>query len=489
MILIVSCVHQAVGTRKAARNGNPHAYCFAYDAAPCRPPLARGVASVARPKLRKQAQSCRHQPPRGLCLFGGGPALRNPMNDIDLYNLSPAIRLMITGLVVAIGPLAWVWLKSRNAPTAQRLRTLTWVTLFLTFDLIVFGAFTRLTDSGLGCPDWPGCYGHASPVGAAQQISAAQAAMPTGPVTFPKAWIEMIHRYLATGVGVLILTLAAVAWSQYRRSRLSDAGPTPNGVKLPPAVEASKFEARQAGISPWWPTFTLLWVCLQGAFGALTVTMKLFPAIVTLHLLGGMVLLALLKVQSVRYTRVHDGLPLIALQPAARALVFATAGLLWLQIALGGWVSTNYAVLACTDFPACQNSMWPAMNFREGFTLWRELGAGLKGENISFQALTAIHYVHRLSAYVVFAAMLALAFKLYKIQAMRSAALWLAGLAWLQVATGLGNVLLGWPLAAAVMHTGGAAGLVMVLTGIVCISRSAEQTVSASNFSPSRSLA
>ena len=414
------------------------------------------------------------------------------MNEIDLYNLSPALRLMIMGLVVAVGPLAWVWLKSRNAPTAQRLRTLTWVTLFLTFDLIIFGAFTRLTDSGLGCPDWPGCYGHASPVGAAQQISAAQAAMPTGPVTFPKAWIEMIHRYLATGVGVLILTLAIAAWSERRRSTSSNAASTLTGVKtskIKIKTQVNDQDARKSALSPWWPTFTLFWVCLQGAFGALTVTMKLFPAIVTLHLLGGMVLLALLKVQSVRYARLQDGLPLIVLLPATRALVFMTVGLLWLQIALGGWVSTNYAVLACTDFPACQNSYWPAMNFREGFTFWRELGAGSKGENISFQALTAIHYVHRLSAYIVFAAMLALALKLYKIQAMRSAGLWLAGLALLQVATGLGNVLLGWPLAAAVMHTGGAAALVVVLTGIVCTSRSAGKTVSASKLRSSRSFA
>ena len=383
------------------------------------------------------------------------------MDTQALYNLSPALRLMIMGMVVAIGPLVWVWLKSRNAPAAQRLRVLTLVTLFLTFDLVIFGAFTRLTDSGLGCPDWPGCYGHASPVGAQLHIDAAQTAMPTGPVTHPKAWIEMIHRYLATGVGVLILTLAATSWIERKRIQ----------------------------ISPWWPTFTLLWVCLQGAFGALTVTMKLFPAIVTLHLLGGMVLLALLKVQSVRYANAQgDQLP-VPLKGATRFLIFASFALLWLQIALGGWVSTNYAVLACTDFPACQNSMWPAMNFSEGFTLWRELGAGRNGDNISFQALTAIHYVHRLSAYIVFAAMLVLAARSYKIQALRKAAVWLAGLALLQVATGLGNVLLGWPLAAAVMHTGGAAALVVVLTGIVCVSRRADQTVSASKFSSSRLFA
>ena len=403
----------------------------------------------------------------------------------DLYNLSPALRLMIMGLVIAIGPLTWVWLKSRHAPVARRLRTLTWVTLFLTFDLVIFGAFTRLTDSGLGCPDWPGCYGHASPVGAMAQITSAQAAMPTGPVTVPKAWIEMIHRYLATAVGVLILTLAGATWLERRRAMQPAYQVTLDGEAPGAGSDSTPDNERFSHISPWWPTFTLFWVCLQGAFGALTVTMKLFPAIVTLHLLGGMVLLALLKVQSVSYATAQ-GEPTIALAGQTRWLVFATVALLWLQIVLGGWVSTNYAVLACTDFPACQNSMWPAMNFKEGFTLWRELGAGLNGDNLSFQALTAIHYVHRLSAYVVFTALLAAAWQLYKIQALRREALWLAGLAWLQVATGLGNVLLGWPLAAAVMHTGGAAAMVIVLTGVVARSRSAELTVSASKFSSSR---
>ena len=407
----------------------------------------------------------------------------------DLYNLSPTLRLMIMGMIVAIGPLVWVWLKSRGTPSVQRLRRLTWVTLFLTFDLVIFGAFTRLTDSGLGCPDWPGCYGHASPLGATAQINAAQAALPSGPVTHPKAWIEMIHRYLATGVGVLILTLAIASWLERRRSPRRDAEPTHGAADFFGGSQVHAVYERGGGISPWWPTFTLLWVCLQGAFGALTVTMKLFPAIVTLHLLGGMVLLALLKVQSVSYAQAQGKRHLVALQPAVLGSILITFALLWLQIALGGWVSTNYAVLACTDFPACQNSLWPAMNFREGFTLWRELGAGRNGDNISFQALTAIHYVHRLTAYIVFAAMLVVAVKLYKIQALRSSALWLASLALLQVATGLGNVLLGWPLVAAVMHTGGAAALVVVLTGIVCASCSSEGTVSVSKFSSSRLFA
>ncbi|MEP6771889.1 MAG: COX15/CtaA family protein [Polaromonas sp.] len=364
------------------------------------------------------------------------------MNPQNLYDLSPALRLMIMGLVVAVGPLAWVWVRNKNAPVTQRLRVLTLVILFLTFDLVIFGAFTRLTDSGLGCPDWPGCYGSASPVGAQVHIEAAQTAMPTGPVTHSKAWIEMIHRYLATGVGVLILTLTITSWLERKR--------TP--------------------VSVWWPAATLAWVCLQGAFGALTVTMKLFPAIVTLHLLGGLVLLALLRAQAVRYARAQ-GASAMLLSAGLRLAVVAAFALLWVQIALGGWVSTNYAVLACTDFPGCQNSLWPAMDFLQGFTLWRELGAGHDGANISFQALTAIHYAHRLVACLVVATFLALAFCLHRIPAFRTPARWLAGLILLQAVTGISNAVLGWPLFAAVTHTGGAAALVIVLSGVVFSSR------------------
>lgn len=389
------------------------------------------------------------------------------MSTPALYDLSPALRLMFMGLAVALGPLAWVWVRNKNAPLAQRLRVLTLVTLFLTFDLVIFGAFTRLTDSGLGCPDWPGCYGSASPVGAQLHIDAAQSAMPTGPVTHSKAWIEMIHRYLATGVGVLILVLTLSAWIAFRDERRTAQG-----------------EKRGAQISPWWPTVTLLWVCLQGAFGALTVTMKLFPAIVTLHLLGGLILLALLRAQSVRYGQLEENSAAsrVTLSTRTRIFVMAAFALLWLQIALGGWVSTNYAVLACTDFPACQNSLWPDMDFRRGFTLWRELGAGHDGANISFQALTAIHYVHRLASYLVFAVLLALAWRLYREPALRLQARWLAGLTLLQAATGLSNVVLGWPLVAAVAHTGGAAALVVVLAGVIFSSCSTPETASASKL-------
>ncbi len=396
----------------------------------------------------------------------------------DLYNLSPTLRLMGMGLVLALGPLAWVWLRNKNQPMARRLRVLTLLTLFLTFDLVLFGAFTRLTDSGLGCPDWPGCYGHASPVGAAQPISEAQAAMPTGPVTHSKAWIEMIHRYLATGVGVLILTLAVATWL----ARRAQKGSRPAGA-AEPALPGRRRSGPPGGqrltrseecggvISVWWPLATLVWVCIQGAFGALTVTMKLFPLIVTLHLLGGLILLALLQAQAVRYAQAHEATRPAVLSSGVRILLVATFVLLWLQIALGGWVSTNYAVLACNEFPACQGSFWPAMDFREGFTLWRHLGVGRDGDNISFQALTAIHYVHRIAAYVVFTALLALAWQLRRIPAMRSYGNWTAGLALWQFATGLSNVVLGWPLVAAVSHTGGAAALAVVLTGALFSSR------------------
>ena len=376
------------------------------------------------------------------------------MDTQDLYNLSPALRLMVMGLAVALGPLAWIWVRNKNAPVARRLRLLTLFTLFLTFDLVIFGAFTRLTDSGLGCPDWPGCYGSASPVGAQLHIEAAQTAMPTGPVTHSKAWIEMIHRYLATGVGVLIMTLTLVTWMARREEQrnLHDTN-------------------RSQLLSIWWPVLTLVWVCLQGAFGALTVTMKLFPAIVTMHLLGGLILLASLRAQSVSYAQVQEQTPPAVLSNGNRQFLMAAFALLWLQIALGGWVSTNYAVLACTDFPSCQNSFWPVMDFKQGFTLWRELGAGHEGGYITFQALTAIHYVHRLAAYAVFVVLMLLAFRLQRVSALREQARWLAGLTLLQVITGLSNVVLGWPLFAAVAHTGGAAALVVVLTGIVFSSR------------------
>ena len=367
------------------------------------------------------------------------------MSTQALYDLAPAAQMMLVGAVIAFGPLAWVWLRHSQASSAGRLQALTVLTLFLTFDLVLFGAFTRLTDSGLGCPDWPGCYGNASPLGAAAEIASAQTAMPTGPVTHGKAWVEMVHRYLATSVGVLILTLTVGSWWARKRG-------------LP-----------DIPVSPWWPTWTLVWVCLQGAFGALTVTMKLFPAIVTLHLLGGLVLLALLCAQAVGYARRSQGR--VAPGSAAHWWFGSVFVLLVGQIVLGGWVSTNYAVLACNTFPLCHNSWWPEMDFSQAFQIWRPLGQLQDGSYLGFPALTAIHYSHRLAAYVVLLALAVSAWRLHRHPATRRQARWLAGLTLLQFATGLSNVVLGWPLLAAVAHTGGAAALVLVMTWTVCAQR------------------
>lgn len=369
---------------------------------------------------------------------------------VSLYDFSPLVRMMLVGLLLALGPLGWIWLRNRHATPLRRLQALTLLTLFLTFDLVLFGAFTRLTDSGLGCPDWPGCYGNASPMGASDHIAAAQTAMPTGPVTHGKAWVEMIHRYLATSVGVLILVLTVAAWMSSRKQGRGSKRNAPG---------------------PWLPTLTLVWVCVQGAFGALTVTMKLFPAIVTLHLLGGLVLLALLCVQVVRAMELESGVAPTAVTPGLRCLLWLSAALLGLQLALGGWVSTNYAVLACTDFPTCQGSWWPLMDFSQGFEIWRELGLTKAGEHIGFAALTAIHYVHRLMAFLVLALLGLLAWRLNRVSALRTQSRWMAVLISLQLMTGLSNVVLDWPLVAAVLHTGGAGALVMVITWALAASR------------------
>jgi cytochrome c oxidase assembly protein subunit 15 len=214
-------------------------------------------------------------------------------------------------------------------------------------------------------------------------------------------------------------------------------------------------------------------VCIQGAFGALTVTMKLYPAIVTAHLLGGLLLLALLTAQH----QVYRGWRLV-LGPGLHRLAWALFMLLWLQIALGGWVSTNYAVLACPDFPTCHGQWWPSMDFQQGFQIARPLGERREGGYLSFDALTAIHYTHRLAAYVVLSVMLGYAALLWRQgpEHRRYAGWLLAGAMW-QFFSGLSNVVLGWPLLAALAHTAGAAGLVMVLTALLTQARNARPLV------------
>jgi heme a synthase len=318
-------------------------------------------------------------------------------------------------------------------PTVSGLRKLSLLLVFLTFDLILFGAFTRLTDSGLGCPDWPGCYGYITPIGAAQHIETAQTALPTGPVTHTKAWIEMLHRYFATFVGFLIVV--RLLWSFQLKTQ------TRESLTL--------------------PIITLVWVCIQGAFGALTVTMKLFPLIVTLHLLGGIFLLMLLTLQTDPAKTVSVPMQADSRSRKLRYWLIAAIGAVWLQIAGGGWVSTNYAVLACSEFPTCLQGQWlpaTAADWLSGFTLWRELGS------VSFGALTAIHLTHRVMAITVVLVLAGLMIALKPYPALRPLKLWLMGLLTLQILTGISNVVFEWPLLAAVMHTGGAAALIVVLT-------------------------
>ncbi len=380
------------------------------------------------------------------------------MTEQALVDLAPLARLLLLALVMALFPLAWVWLRRQAAissagPTGDgsmlpaRLAALTALTLFLTFDLIVFGAFTRLSDSGLGCPDWPGCYGEVSPWGAQADIQAAQTAAPGGPVTWSKAWIEMIHRYLAMTVGVLILVMAAAAW----RAR------------------------RALPFSPWWPTATLVWVLVQGMFGKYTVTLKLYPLVVSLHLLGGLTLLVLLATQHAAFKHAAPVRPL-ALGRSVRRLAWMAAFVLAMQIMLGAWVSTNYAVLACTGFPACNGQWWPEMDFAHGFTLLRGLGEGAGGRGLTVQALVAIHMAHRLFALVAVAALALLAWKLWRGEGVqRRFGAVLFALLVLQVASGLSNVVLGWPLVAALGHSAGAAGLVLLMA--LLLARSWRETV------------
>ena len=349
-------------------------------------------------------------------------------------DLSPLLWLAVKAVAIAALPLAYVALSK----DPDKHRKLAWVTAFLTLDLVMFGAFTRLTDSGLGCPDWPGCYGHSNPLSAGEHIRAAETALPSGPVTMTKAWIEMLHRYFAMAVGFLIIVLTVLAWRRWRHSRER---------------------------SPWLATFTLVAVCLQGAFGALTVTMKLQPAIVTAHLLGGVGLLALLVWLALREAPAPA--PVDPRAASLRPLAVVAVLLLVTQIALGGWVSTNYAVLACPDFPTCHGrAVPPDMDFGAGFTLWRDLGMTADGAPIPFQALVAIHWTHRSFAYVVIAVLGLLAWRLRSLAGLSGLARALAAALVLQFATGLSSVVLRWPLLLAVLHNGGAAVLLALLVAI-----------------------
>jgi len=348
------------------------------------------------------------------------------------------LELATIAIIFAGLPLAYLWTR----PGYSFFQKLNWVLVFMTFDLIVFGAFTRLTDSGLGCPDWPGCYGVSNPFHALGEIQLAETALPTGPVTVIKAWIEMIHRYLAMTVGALILVQVALAFG-----KVKSLGKFPLLGSL--------------GL--------LLLVCVQGAFGAWTVTLKLQPIIVTIHLMLALLLLACLTTYAQQaWEQSTSAVLTLRIRPLPAQLLYIAFVVLTIQIFLGAWVSTNYAVLACPDFPTCLGSVWPETHWREGFTLWRQLGLNAQGEFISPVALQTIHWAHRLFAILVLIVLGALGWKALQLanpvlsELKRFAKLVIA-LLLLQILTGISNVVFQWPLFAALLHTAGSAALVFCL--------------------------
>jgi cytochrome c oxidase assembly protein subunit 15 len=314
-------------------------------------------------------------------------------------------------------------------------KTIILFTAAFTLMVVVVGAFVRLTDAGLGCPDWPGCYGKATPAHAASDIANAVIVQggTHGPVSIQKAWHEMFHRYLAGTLGLLILGIATMAWGQRRR----------------------------LAQSPWLASVLLLLVMFQAALGMWTVTLLLKPVIVTLHLLGGMATLALLAWLAMRQMRLNVPTPAaMTLRP------WAALGLLLLvaQIALGGWVSTNYAALACIDLPTCHGEWMPTMDFRHGFQLLRELGQTAAGDKLSYDALTAIHWTHRVGAVVLTGYLAWLAWRTAHFNGLlRAIAFAIGVLLMVQVALGVGNILTGLKLAVAVAHNAGAALLLVAL--------------------------
>jgi len=316
--------------------------------------------------------------------------------------------------------------------------------------VVLLGAYTRLTHAGLGCPDWPGCYGFISVPQTEAQLAHAELHFPDTPVEADKGWSEMTLRYFAGTLGLLIVLLAARAWSQ---RHLPD-----QPLKL--------------------PLFILLVVLAQAAFGMWTVTLKLWPQVVTGHLLGGFATLSLLFLLTLRLSGV-----LPALAVPRRLQRWATAGLVLaiMQIALGGWVSSNYAAVACVDVPTCHGQWWPEADFANGFHLTLHIGPNYLGGQLDSEARTAIHLTHRLGAMLLTLVLLGLAWQLRKVGMTRLAGLLLVALA-AQISLGLSNVLFGLPLAVAVAHNAGGAALWLTLVQVNYHARTALVRVRAPRF-------
>lgn len=320
--------------------------------------------------------------------------------------------------------------------------TLAWISTLFTLAVVLLGAYTRLSDAGLGCPDWPGCYGFASVPRGDAQIDLAESRYPHAPVEAHKAWPEMVHRYFAGTLGFLILANGWVAWLHRHQQK--------QPLKLPFLLVAL--------------------VVMQGLFGMWTVTLKLWPQVVTLHLLGGFATLALLWLLTLRLSgwdrRTENMTNTLRSRHPAR-LARVGLFLLVVQIALGGWTSSNYAALACPDLPTCQTQWWPEMDFHAGFNLMQDVGPSYLGGLLHNSARMAVHVTHRLGALVVTAALLLLAIGLLRYPGKQR---WLGSLLllvlMLQVSLGVGNILLQLPLSIAVAHNGVAALLLLVVTTI-----------------------
>ena len=298
--------------------------------------------------------------------------------------------------------------------------------------VVTIGAWVRLTDAGLGCPDWPGCYGQLVVPGDHVEAAASFGGdYDARPLEAGKAWREMIHRYLASSLGLICVGLAALAW----RNRRDPAQP----VKAPLAL---------VGL-----------VVAQGLLGMWTVTLLLKPIVVVGHLLGGFATLALLA----NLARVRA--PRVAPVPAnVRALGVIAAAALVLQIALGGWTSANYAAVACPDFPTCQTQWWPELaDYDEAFVLWRGIGVDYEGGVLDHPARVAVHFTHRLGAIVATVAIGLFAFALLKRSGARPDAAAVLVLLLLQLCLGASIVLFGVPLAVAVAHNGVAALLLLAV--------------------------
>ena len=316
--------------------------------------------------------------------------------------------------------------------------------------VVLLGAYTRLTHSGLGCPDWPGCYGFISVPSTDAQLAHAELHFPEAPVEAAKGWSEMVHRYCAGTLGCLILLLAVRAWKQRKRHD--------QPLKL--------------------PLFILLVVIIQAAFGMWTVTLKLWPQVVTAHLMGGFATLSLLFLLTLRLS---GWLPALAIP--RRLQRWATAGLVLviIQIALGGWVSSNYAAVACVDLPTCHGQWWPAADFTNGFHLTQHIGPNYLGGQLDSEARTAIHLAHRLGAVLLTLVLLGLAWQLRKVGMPRLAGLVLLVLA-VQISLGLSNVLFGLPLGLAAAHNAGGAALMLTLVLVNYHARTAFVRVRGGHF-------